>query len=238
MLSMLLPEWGSPIGGVALREAQREPLSSSVSTVGSGVGVSIATDWSGVVDDAMLQFARGAHQRFCRWFSGRYVRVKSRGGIAIDVDASDEAMRRVGVHHLRAGQHVKMRTHYGSRMLDEPEEAVVLGVYNHHVVRRCVTRFDRLPCSSMSRPCARVDHACYCDGSWCQLLRVWRVGRCSGTVWLPRAAATAPTVQRRWRGTSPTPRSRSSRCVARRRRRRQSAARRCPSHSSAKRRTS
>ena len=86
-----------------------------------------------VVDDAMLAFAQGAHQRFQRWVCGKYLRVKSRGGILVDVNTSPAAFRAIG-SSLESGQRVKVRVHYRDSVLENGEEAVVLGVYNRHVV--------------------------------------------------------------------------------------------------------
>jgi hypothetical protein len=84
----------------------------------------------------------------------RYLRVKSRGGVLVDVNTSAAAFSAVG-SSLRSGQRVKVRVHYKDTCLEHPEEAIILGVYAGHVVR---------PGALPSYP-----HDCCCRHSACPL---------------------------------------------------------------------
>jgi hypothetical protein len=135
LLSVLLPEWGSPLGH-ARREVSvdvAELLTRAVTAAVSARQGAPIDHYASVVNTAMTQFATGAYQRYSRWVSCRYTRVKCRAGIFVDLDCSAAAFERIE-SSLRAQQRVKIRHHWTDQTMDTPEEAVVLGVYNGCVV--------------------------------------------------------------------------------------------------------
>lgn len=150
LLSHLLPEWGTAVGKVLPQTSQSQltfeaqladllsssPLQQSPADAISSQSQSqqrSTLDWNELIDRSVTEFTAGAYERYQRWVTGRYLRVKCRGGFVVDLDCSDSAFDRIG-SGLRSQCLVKVRHHWADQTMDAPEDAQVLGVYNSHVV--------------------------------------------------------------------------------------------------------
>ena len=97
-----------------------------------------ASSWHqrSVVEPGRARLGEEAWGAWRRWVLGTHVRVRSRGGVEVNLDSSVAACNAIGAAFV-PGDVVSV-SHTNGRQLDKPETAEVLGVYRGQLVSRGV----------------------------------------------------------------------------------------------------